>query len=171
MFLGVKSLGLQTVFVGLILVSISKLWISLKKGTYHNMDLFGPISLIVLASLSILVKKAQIFLYYPLIINLIFFYTFFSSLFRPQSFVESIARISEPNLPDQAIKYTRWVTVVWSIFFLTNAGVVLYIANWGTLEFWALYTGFVSYIIVGCIFTIEFVVRIFLKKKWAVENA
>ena len=58
--LGVKSLGLQTVFVGLILVSISKLWISLKR-YYHNMDLFGPISLIVLAGLSILVKKLRYF--------------------------------------------------------------------------------------------------------------
>lgn len=96
---------------------------------------------------------------YPIVMSLMVASIFAASLIFPPSAIERIARISEPNLPPEGVIYTRRVTIVWVIFLVFNAGISLCTALFGTLAQWTLWNGLLSYICMGALFAIEFVIR------------
>ncbi|MBC3831969.1 hypothetical protein H8K33_10650 [Undibacterium amnicola] len=102
---------------------------------------------------------------YPVLVNLAFLIAFAYSLSTPQSMVERFARITEPDLPDVAVRYTRNVTKVWCAFFVFNGSMALITAIWASQEIWTLYTGVVSYLLMGSLFVIEYLVRIRFKRR------
>lgn len=102
---------------------------------------------------------------YPVLVNLVFLVVFGLSLSTPQSMIERLARITEPNLPEAAIAYTRNVTKVWCVFFALNGCAALVTALWCTQEVWALYTGVISYLLIGSLFAIEYLVRLRFKRR------
>jgi uncharacterized membrane protein len=69
------------------------------------------------------------------------------------------ARILHPQLPPEVERYTRQVTVAWTIFFLALFAVscALYFGGW--LEAWSLLANLVSPLLVGAMFVIEYAVR------------
>ena len=71
----------------------------------------------------------------------------------------------EGELDEQAIRYTRNVTVAWVVFFLLNAAISLWTALYGDLATWTLYNGFISYILIGLMFGGEFLLRQYVKRK------
>ncbi|MBT4752356.1 MAG: hypothetical protein HOO07_01735 [Candidatus Marinimicrobia bacterium] len=77
----------------------------------------------------------------------------------PISIIERIARISEPDLTDKAIAYTRKVTWVWSLFFLLNGVLAVITALWASEEIWLLYNGLIAYILIFTLFQGELIVR------------
>lgn len=96
---------------------------------------------------------------YPVLVSLLFLGVFGISLWRPPSIIERIARASEPHFPDSAIPYTRRVTQVWCGFFLLNGSLALITALWASTAIWALYNGLLSYLLMGCLFAGEWLVR------------
>ena len=96
----------------------------------------------------------------PCLINAIFLINFSYTLRYPPSMVERIARISQPDLPDHAIAYTKNVTRVWCCFFAINGSLALYTALYATLEMWTLYNGLLSYMLMGLLFLVEYCVRV-----------
>lgn len=96
---------------------------------------------------------------YPTAVTLGLLVVFARSLFTPQSMVERIARLSEPDLPAQAIPYTRKVTMVWCAFMACNAAVSLWTALYASLHVWALYNGGLSYVLMGLLFAAEWLYR------------
>lgn len=96
---------------------------------------------------------------YPVAVNAFMFTVFVSTLVRPPSIIERMARLAEPDLPEVAVAYTRKVTSVWSAFFLVNGGIALATALWGTEAQWALYNGAISYGVMGLIAMVEWVIR------------
>jgi len=107
---------------------------------------------------------------YPITISLSLAAVFGYSMIHPPCAIERIARLMEPNLNDKGVAYTRKVTLVWICFFLLNASVSLYTALWGDLEVWTFYNGFLSYLFIGVIFGVEFIVRQFVKKQHRSEG-
>jgi uncharacterized membrane protein len=103
---------------------------------------------------------------YPAVVSLSLLAVFGYSLFKPPSFAERIARMREPDLPPQAVRYTWRVTFAWCIYFLLNALVATGIALWGTDRTWALYSGGIAYALAGVMFAGEFVLRQYLRRKW-----
>ena len=97
--------------------------------------------------------------FYPVMVNLGFLVLFAGSLFSPPSFVERLARIRQPNLSPQGVAYTLKVTWVWSVFFLINGGVATMTALWASNEMWALYNGFIAYVLIGILAGGEWIVR------------
>ena len=97
--------------------------------------------------------------FYPVMMNLGFLVLFGSSLFSKISFVERIARLKEPELPVQAVAYTRKVTWVWSAFFLINGILAAITAVWASDEIWMLYNGMIAYLLMGLLAAVEWVVR------------
>jgi len=97
--------------------------------------------------------------FYPVMMNLGFLVLFASSLFSPVSFVERLARIREPDLPPQAVIYTRKVTWVWSGFFLVNGTIAAFTALWATDAVWMLYNGMIAYILMGTLAAGEWLFR------------
>lgn len=96
---------------------------------------------------------------YPVLVNATLLGAFGYSLIVPPSAVERMARLREPNLPPQAIAYTRRVTQVWCGFFAVNGAVALYTALYASSAQWSFYNGFVAYILIGLLFAGEYCVR------------
>jgi len=119
----------------------------------------------LLAALSWLMHDPQWFKYYPVAVNIIFFAVFLASLIRPPSIIERFARIKEPELPTSAVRYTKAVTQIWCAFFLLNGSVALYTVVVADFKFWALYNGFISYLLIGFLMAVEFGFRHFYRKR------
>lgn len=101
---------------------------------------------------------------YPVLVNAALLAVFGYSLLVPPSMVERFARLREPELPDAAITYTRRVTQVWCVFFIINGSIAFATALWATPAIWSLYTGVISYILMGLLFAIEYLVRLRFKR-------
>ncbi len=101
---------------------------------------------------------------YPTILSLILLAVFVYTLLVPPSMIERIAKLAGSTFSDRTAPYTRKVTIVWCVFFATNAIVSGWISVTGSMEAWAFYNGFFAYVLMGALFTTEWVVRYFYKR-------
>jgi len=96
---------------------------------------------------------------YPPLVNLIFF-TFFSiSLLYPPTVIERIARRHRSKMTVKAVVYTRKITQAWCLFFLINGGISV-MSIFYSEEWWVLYNGFITYILIGLMLAGEYFIRI-----------
>jgi uncharacterized membrane protein len=101
---------------------------------------------------------------YPIIINLALLTVFALSLKNPPTIAERFARLKHGDaLPEKAVKYCRRVTQVWCAFFVTNISISA-VTLFMSMKVWSLYNGLISYIMMGAIFTIEYIVRMIYMK-------
>ncbi len=110
------------------------------------------------------VKRFVILKFYPPICNVVIFLIFFSSLFAKETVIQKFVRFSGEKLEKPAWIYTRRITYVWCVFTFLN----LLISIWTMFlsdNIWMIYNGFISYILVGLVFCIEYIVRIILRKR------
>lgn len=96
---------------------------------------------------------------YPAGISIALLALFGLSLRNPPPMIERIARLSHPDLPEEAVRYTRHVTEVWCAFFLLNAAISVWTAFAASRELWALYNGFIAYLAMGTLFGGEWLLR------------
>ena len=116
----------------------------------------GAAGLVLLATL---LTGSPLGLYlYPVIVSLIFLSFFFSSLYYPPTIIERFARKFDPELSPEGVRYTRTVTKVWCMFFLTNASLSI-ISLQISQQYWLLYNGFISYCLMGTLFAGEYLIR------------
>ena len=102
--------------------------------------------------------------YYPPIMNFILFLIFFTSLFKEKTVIQEFALAMEPDADWRIMNYTRNVTYVWAGFTFLNFMISL-ATVFMSEKLWAIYNGFLSYIFVGLVFIIEYLIRIrFLAK-------
>lgn len=97
---------------------------------------------------------------YPILISLGLLIVFAMSLRYPPTVIEKLARLQHPQLPEQGVIYTRKVTQLWCVFFIFNASIASYTALFSSFEFWSLYNGFISYLLMGLLMAGEYLVRI-----------
>ncbi|POZ50066.1 hypothetical protein [Methylovulum psychrotolerans] len=97
---------------------------------------------------------------YPVGVNACFFLLFALSLLYPPPIVERLARMQDPNLSAQGVIHTRKVTQVWCVFFIVNGLIAAGTALWGSFFWWSLYNGFISYMLIGLLMGIEYLIRI-----------
>jgi len=98
--------------------------------------------------------------FYPALANFVMFVTFTGSLFYPPPVIERLARLKHPDLPEQGVIYTRKVTQVWCVFFLINGSIAIITALYCSFACWSLYNGFITYLLMGLLMGIEYLVRI-----------
>ncbi|WP_340149190.1 hypothetical protein [uncultured Sneathiella sp.] len=152
--------------VGLALVVFLVLRLLLQRQRRAQRSEFGIYVAVVMAIVLLLgVNELLAIKAYPVLISLSFAFLFGYSLLNPPPIIERFARMMEGELDEQAIRYTRNVTVAWVVFFLLNAAVSLWTALYADLEAWTLYNGFISYILIGLMFGGEFLLRQFVKRK------
>lgn len=101
--------------------------------------------------------------FYPVLVSALMLVVFGYSLWRPPSMIERFARLQQPDLPEQAIPYTRKVTWVWCGFFVIN-GVIATATVFASDQIWALYNGLLSYILIGLLVGGEYLVRLRVQK-------
>lgn len=97
--------------------------------------------------------------WYPVWINGLMLALFGGSLLHGMPLVERIARLQNPGLPPAAVAYTRRVTQIWCGFFVLNGSAAALLAWLGSHGWWALYTGIISYILMGLLMGGEFAYR------------
>jgi uncharacterized membrane protein len=120
---------------------------------------FASIVGIALALVSLLQRRPDAMLYYPVLVNGGLLAVFALSLARPPTVIERIARLTDGQLSAAAVAYTRRVTIAWVVFFACNGGVALFTARWTSIETWTFYNGGVSYVLIGIMIGAEWLVR------------
>jgi uncharacterized membrane protein len=95
----------------------------------------------------------------PTLINVALLGTFGASLWSDRPMVERFARLQVADLCAAEVRYCRTVTIVWCAFFIANGSIALYLALAADVETWALFTGFISYLLIGLLFGVEYVYR------------
>jgi uncharacterized membrane protein len=121
--------------------------------------LLVPVGGIALALWSLLRATPDAMLYYPAFCNGALLCVFAYSVLHPPTVVERIARLKDGPLTPAAVRYTRRVTIAWMGFFVVNGSVAVYTALFTSLDTWALYNGFIAYLLIGAMFGGEWLVR------------
>jgi uncharacterized membrane protein len=121
---------------------------------------FAVIAAVLLGALALLALRPMLAVQaYPLIVNLSLAAVFAWSLAQPPSAIERVARLTNPDLSPREVAYTRTVTKIWLAFFLLNATITSLCAVYFTMAVWSLWTGLISYLLVGALFACEVMVR------------
>lgn len=102
--------------------------------------------------------------FYPVCANLTVFLVFFVSLFSKETVIQKFAKAVDGELSENALKYTRNLTYIWAALTFFNFAVSL-ATVFMSEEIWALFNGLISYLLIGTLFFVEYIIRIILKKK------
>ena len=159
-WLGLSSGYFYTLFVVLLLVFLLRLsFLRRMTGIVKHLSLITASIGSLLVLMGLLFRQADWLLFYPVLINTTMLFVFAGSLFLKQSVIEQLARIRQPDLPVAGVLYTRRVTQVWCVFFVVN-GLIAFMTAWlGDLQLWALYNGLVSYLLIGLLLVLEWIIR------------
>lgn len=151
-----RGVGLLLVFL---LTTLALLRMRGQRREHLVVILRMPLAMIALAGLAALLDDARFMLAMPVLVNAVFFIGFAGSLRSGVTMVERFARMQEPDLSEEKVAYCRRVTVVWAIFVALNGLVIAGLAVLAPVSLWALYTGLLAYLLIGCLFTVEYIVR------------
>ncbi|MDE5898271.1 MAG: AMP-binding protein [Treponemataceae bacterium] len=113
---------------------------------------------------------------YSVVISLTLLFLFGSTLLFPPNICFRFAvmmdkSISGSSFEGKVLRYTKKVTAVWCAFFVINGSIAAYTAlhDFGSEELnnavWSVYNGGISYVLMGLLFAVEFVVRRRVDKK------
>lgn len=103
--------------------------------------------------------------FYPVIVNSFIFCVFFSSVFCEETIIQKIAKKMDGKLTDFSRNYTRKLTYVWCIFLFVNLS-ISFATVFMSPKVWELYNACISYIALGVMFGVEYIVRIILRAKY-----
>lgn len=129
--------------------------------------LFAPLTVLAVlcGSVSLISQQAWGLKLYPVLMSLGSFCIFALTLKFPPSMIERFARLHQPDLPESGVQWTRKVTQVWCVFFIINASIALATVVWGSHQQWAIYNGFISYVLMGILLLGEFILRKYYQNK------
>jgi uncharacterized membrane protein len=96
---------------------------------------------------------------YPVLVNAAMFAIFAASLRGGMPVIERIARLRQPGLPASGVAYTRRVTQVWTGFFAFNGLTAAALSLWAPWDWWTLYNGAISYVLIGLLIAGEWLMR------------
>ena len=102
--------------------------------------------------------------FYPALVNFVIFLVFFISLFKKQTIIQYFALKFQKELKPEELIYTRNLTIIWSLFLFFNflvATITIFLDD----KIWIFYNGFLSYILTGTIFMVEYIIRVIFKKR------
>jgi len=118
-----------------------------------------------LAGFSWLFDSPEFLFWYPVGLNIALLVLFVVSIIYPPTIVERMASLTQKKLSTGMVAYTRKVTIVWSLFFTMNAVIATWSVLVEDLQIWALYNGLLAYLIMGLIFSVEYLVRRIVRAK------
>lgn len=121
---------------------------------------------VILASLGMISANPFFIKLYPIVINMVLLGVFAYSLYRPPSLLTRFATKMYGELPVHAVRHTERFTLVWCVFFALNGLISLATVLSGSLVLWTWYNGLISYILMGTLLGAEWLVRIWVKRKY-----
>ena len=108
--------------------------------------------------------------FYPVAVSVGLLALFGSTLLSGPTFIFRLACLGDKTLHSSAMRqfvepYCAKVTIIWCFFFIFNGIAATYTCLSGSDKLWALYNGFLSYILIGLLFSGEFIIRKKVQKK------
>ena len=139
-------------FLGLVLLAMVAVSFLRNKNKY-----FFIIGLTL--SLFVIFFNQDVFLkLYPVLMNSAICAIFALSLRKTPLVTQIAQKTQKKPLTKEILKYTRNVTCAWAIFMFINA-ILSLITVFMSNEIWALYNGFVSYVLIGMMMLVEYIIR------------
>jgi len=107
---------------------------------------------------------------YSVSVSLIFLLIFGSTLFFPPNMIFRFACLQDKTIRGSAREqqtelYCRKVTIAWCLFFILNGSAAVYTALFCSDRIWSVYNGGISYILMGLMFAVEYIIRRKVEKK------
>ena len=139
-------------FLGLVLLAMIIVSFLRNKNTY--LFVLG----LTLALLVILFNQDIFLKFYPVLMNSAICAIFALSLRKTPLITQIAQKMQKTPLNKKTVEYTQKVTYAWTIFMFVNAInslITVFLSN----EIWALYNGFISYILIGTMMLVEYIIR------------
>ena len=171
---GIKLWGLSPRRLSLVLLSLALyhflIWTRSQAGAERGRKAILVTLVFACAIIAFVADNILFVKFYPVLVNLSFLAFFGWTLWKPPSFAFRMALLADKTLKNSpsfnAIeRYCQKVTVVWCAFFILNSIVAALTVFVGSDKVWSLYNGLISYILIGLIFAIEFLVRKMVQSK------
>lgn len=124
-----------------------------------------PICITILVVVLFHYSKIYALKFYPVVVNSFIFCVFFSSLFCEETIIQKVAKKMDGKLTDFSRNYTRKLTYIWCVFLFVNL-VISITTVFMPAKIWELYNACISYIALGVMFGVEYIVRIILRAKY-----
>ena len=116
---------------------------------------------------------------YSVVISVTMLFVFGSTLFFPPNIIFRFATLSDKSIKgssyeQKVYKYCQKVTIVWCCFFILNgtasalttfADKIFGLSPDEARKVWAVYNGGISYVLMGTLFVVEFIIRKLVNKK------
>lgn len=128
-------------------------------------DLIAPAAMTFLSCYVFVSDSLRAAMAYPVVVNFGLLAYFWSTLRGGQTAIERLARLEEPELPPEGVRYTRMLTKVWCGFFLANGAFAAFTAWLGDSVLWAAYNGGISYALIGALVLGERMFRPWLTRR------
>ncbi|MBN2342645.1 MAG: septation protein IspZ [Deltaproteobacteria bacterium] len=117
------------------------------------------------ATVSLVFNNEHALLLVPALVNAVLLSLFATSMVRGPTMIERFAALEEPEITPRISAYCRKVNVIWCVFFALNGLVALYTVFFMSKEYWALYNGLISYLLLGSLILGERIYRRQVKQK------
>lgn len=146
-----------------------------KKLQFDKRPLLSSI-LFLTAGLFCFFTNKDIFLrLYSVVVSATFLFVFGSSLFFPPVIVFRFATLQDKSIISsknerKIYDYCKKVTIAWCLFFIINGLISAFTAFFCDARIWSIYNGGISYVLMGLMFTIEFIIRRRVNSKMNSEN-
>ncbi len=127
--------------------------------------------LFLIAGIACFFTNQTVFLkLYSVVISAMLLVVFGSTLFFPPNIIFRFATLYDKSIlqtpaEKKVESYCKKVCIIWCIFFILNGSVAFYTAFFASDLVWSVYNGGISYILMGLIFIIEFIIRRQVDKK------
>jgi len=175
LLLGLGLGGLGLLYPGLVylalgrvpagaLAALALILVGARLGLTRGRTATGPLvpalaaTLIATATFALLDPTLAV-LTYPVLMSLGMAAAFGLSLRGGPTLVENFASLTEPEPSPAARAYMRKVTLVWFMFLLGNATLSALTVAAGDRDLWTLYNGLISYLLMGTLFAVEYLIR------------
>jgi uncharacterized membrane protein len=156
---GLQLLPMRQLGLMLVVLAVLRILMLRSQWSRGGLPILLSILLLLIAVHAMIYNDPVLLRFYPVAVNTVMLGMFGASLRWGPPIIERLARMSEPDLPIAAIAYTRKVTIAWSLFFAVNGLIAWYTAVFSSFDTWALYNGAVAYVLIGLMFTAEWLIR------------
>lgn len=154
-----------------VIVLAGALFLTLGKGGRKDWKPLLSASLFLALGLACFFSNRLLFLkLYPLAVSAAMLAVFGASLLFPPTVIFRFACLADRSLPEapwraQVEGYCRRVCIVWCLFFIANGSAAAYTAFCCSERVWSVYNGGISYLLMGLLFTIEYIIRKIVDRK------
>lgn len=163
-YVGIQQLGPRVLAAILLAAALARLVVAKVSGKALGNSAWLLLAAAAATGLTLATGSVLGLKFYPVLVSGVMLVLFGISLWRPPTMIERFARLQQADLPAHAIPYTRKVTWVWCGFFVVN-GAIASATVFASDQLWALYNGLVSYLLIGLLLGVEYLVRLRVQKR------